>query len=329
MSYLSLSAVGGDLNETVSLTSTPAVSPGPGEVLVAIEAAPVNPADLLFAAGWFGVYPEVPAALGAEGAGRVTQVGSGVDAALVGRRVVVLPTFRLGTWAEEVVVPAAKVIAVDDRTDPVQLAMLPVNPATAWALLHDYVNLKAGDWIGLTLANSAVGHHVVALARRAGLHVLAVVRREEAAEQVRKLGADAVVLGGDGLAERVAEALDGKQLRLLLEGTGGAEQLGQLVGAVENGGSVVAFSAATAEPPVLPLADLIYRSVSLRAFYILNWLESTPRPELERVYGELARLVADGVLETPVEGTYPLTQFREALAHAARDKRAGKVVFVP
>lgn len=283
MTNLTLSTVGGDLGETVSLTDTTASAPGPGEVLVAVEAAPLNPADFLYAAGWFGVYSELPAAMGAEGAGRVTAVGDGVDPALTGKRVIILPTFRFGTWADQVAVPAAAVVAVTERADAAQLAMLPVNPATAWALLHDYVELKPGDWVGVTLANSAVGQHVITLAKRAGLHTLAVVRREEAAEQARARGADAVVIDGEDLGEQVAAALGDSRLRLLLDGTGGAEQLGRLVGSVEAGGSVVAFSAATSQAPVLPLGDLIYRGVSLRSFFILNWLRDTPRAELERV----------------------------------------------
>ena len=69
------------------------------------RAGPRPSADILFAAGWFGVYPDVPSDLGAEGVGRVVQVGAGVDQGLVGRRVLILPTFTYGTWAQETAVP--------------------------------------------------------------------------------------------------------------------------------------------------------------------------------------------------------------------------------
>jgi NADPH:quinone reductase-like Zn-dependent oxidoreductase len=148
------------------------------------------------------------------------QVGANVDQELVGRRVVILPTFKHGTWAHETVVPASRLIPVPEEVDALQLAMLPVDAATAYALLHDFVALSPGDWIGLNLANSAVGHYLVPLARRAGIRTLAVVRREAAAEQVRQLGGDLVLVDGDDLAERAIAALDGASLRLLLEGTG-------------------------------------------------------------------------------------------------------------
>jgi NADPH:quinone reductase-like Zn-dependent oxidoreductase len=168
----------------------------------------VNNADILFAAGWFGVYPNVPSDLGAEGVGRVVTVGAGVDESLIGRRVLVLPTFEYGTWAQETVVPANQLIPVPEDVDALQLAMLPVNAATAYALLHDFVALSPGDWIGLNLANSAVGHYLIPLAKRAGIKTLAVVRRESAAEQVRPLGADVVLVDGDHTYEGVLGDVD-------------------------------------------------------------------------------------------------------------------------
>lgn len=329
MSHLFLTAVGGDPNETVQLDQDSDLTVGAEDVLVAVDAAPVNPADLLFTLGWFGVYPQVPNALGAEGTGRVLQAGAAADPNLVGRRVIILPTFVQGTWADKVVVPARNVIAVTEKADPRQLAMLPVNPATAYALLNDYADLKPGDWIGLNLANSGVGQYVIALAKRRGIKTLAVVRREEAAKRVRELGADLVVIEGADLGDRVAEALGGKQLRLLFEGAGGPEQVGELIRSVEASGSVVTFSAVTGQAPVVPLGDLIYRGISLRAFFILNWIRDTPRPELERIYTELAELVAEGAIGATVEATYPLDRYREALAHAGQQERSGKILFTP
>lgn len=329
MSKLTLTDIGPDLDRTVRLDDGADVRLGDEDVLVAIEAAPINNADVLFAAGWFGVLPQPPNALGAEGVGRVLRAGARVDRSLVGRRVLVLPTFRHGTWADETVVPARHVVPVTDRADALQLAMLSVNPATARALLHDYVALEPGDWVGLNLANSAVGQYVIALARKAGIRTLAVVRSDEAAERVRKLGADVVLVDGEGLGERAVKALDGAQLRLLLEGTGDSAQVAELAPAVEPGGSVVVFAAATGQSPAVPLPDLIYRGISLRAFFILNWLRDTPREELERVYAELAELVAQGVLRAEVEATYELSSYREALAHAQRTGRSGKILFAP
>jgi NADPH:quinone reductase-like Zn-dependent oxidoreductase len=334
MSQLILTAVGGDLGETVSLTAEPDVRLGPDDLLIEVEAAPVNNADLLFAAGYFAVYPQVPQSLGAEGVGRVVRAGDSVGPDLVGQRVLILPTFVQGTWADQVVVPAAHTVTlttgpVAAQADVRQLAMLPVNPATAYALLHDYVELGAGDWIAVNMANSAVGQYLVALAKRTGIKTAAVVRREAAAEQVRALGADLVVVDGDDLGDRLAKGLDGGQLRLALDGTGDPGQVAALVQSLEPDGTVVAYSAATGQAPVVPLGDLLFRGIRLRGFFILNWLRDTPREKLEQIYGELATLAGQGILRASVEAEYPLADYRDALAHAARDGRSGKILFVP
>lgn len=328
MSRLVLTAVGGDVNDTIRLEREFNPTLGPDDLLVAVEAAPINPADFLLAAGWYGVQARIPQDLGSEGVGRVLETGSAVDPALVGRRVLILPTYEQGTWADRIVVPARNAVPVSERADARQLAMLPINPATAYLLLNRYVSLKPGDWIGLTLGNSAVGQYVIALAKRAGVKTLAVVRREEAAERVRALGADAVVVDGENRGDRIAKALGDARLRLVLDGVGGA-QIGDLVPSLEFGGTVVAFSSMTGEPQVVPLGDLVYRQISLHGLFVINWVRDAPRKEIEETYAELGRLVEEGVLGAAIEATYPIERYREALAHAQRGERTGKVLFVP
>ena len=92
---------------------------------------------------------------------------------------------------------------------------------------------------------------------------------------------------------------------------------------------MVALASATGQTPAIPLPDLIYRGISLRAFYILGWLRDTPRERLEDIYGELADLVAQGVMNAEVEATYALDQYPVALAHAQQTSRSGKVHFIP
>jgi NADPH:quinone reductase-like Zn-dependent oxidoreductase len=92
---------------------------------------------------------------------------------------------------------------------------------------------------------------------------------------------------------------------------------------------VVAFASVTGRSPAIPLADLIYRGVSLQSFLILRWIRDTPRERLEEVYRELADLIAQGAISSEVEATYPLDEYDVALAHAQRTARSGKVLFTP
>jgi NADPH:quinone reductase-like Zn-dependent oxidoreductase len=328
MSHLTLSAVGGELADNISLSTDTAISPNADEVVVRVEAAPINNADILFAAGLLGVDPEIPAALGGEGVGVVEQAGGNVDPALVGVRVLILPTFRYGTWASATAVPVDNVISLPANGDTWQLSLLGI-PATAYALLDDFVPLQPGDWIGIDLANGAVGRWVIGLAKRAGINTLAVVRRHQAAEEVRGVGANLVVVDGEDLGGRVRKALGGATLRVLFEGTGDPGHIAELVQAVEDGGSVIAFASATGQTPTVPVSDLFNRGITLRAFFILNWLRDTPRARLEGIYAELAGLIGKGAIDTVVEATYPLERYRDALQHAQQTGRSGKILFTP
>jgi NADPH:quinone reductase-like Zn-dependent oxidoreductase len=169
----------GEPSEVIELDTVSNPVLGPEEVLVSMEAAPVNPSDLVLVRGMYGVRPALPFSLGAEGVGRVTQTGSKVDVALQGKRVLILPTYEQGTWADHVVVPVRNIVPISDDADPLQLSMVGINPATAYLLLSRYVSLMPGDWIGQTAANAAMGQYLIALAKLAGVKTLNVVRREE------------------------------------------------------------------------------------------------------------------------------------------------------
>src|SRR5208283_2167404 len=227
----------GEPSDVIQLNTVAEPPLGPEDVLVSMEAAPLNPSDFLLVRGMYAVRPPLPFSLGAEGVGRVAKTGSKVDTAILGKRVLIVPNYEQGTWSDEVVVQVRNTVPVADDADPLQLAMIGINPATAYLLLHRYVSLMPGDWIGQTAANSAMGQYIIALARLGGVKTLNVVRREAAAEQVRQLGGDRVVLQGDNLNKDVEEALGGKKLSLVVDTVGGTP-VGELAKSLKTGGSI-------------------------------------------------------------------------------------------
>ena len=215
---------------------------------------------------------------------------------------------------------------MSDETDPLQLSMIGINPATAYLLLNRYVSLMPGDWIGQTAANAAMGQYIIALAKLAGVKTLNVVRREEAAEQVRRWGGDRVVLQGDNLHKDVEEALDGKKLSLVLDAVGGPP-VGELAKSLKPGGSIVVYALQSGQFPAISPGDLIYRGLSLHGFWLINWIRNAPRIEIEEIYQKLGDLVADGSLSAAVEHVYPLAQFKEAFRQSLKSNRSGKILF--
>lgn len=316
----------GDPRESVSLEPTTRPALGTDDILVEMEAAPVNPSDLLLVRGGYGLRPPLPSPLGGEGVGRVVDAGGAAGRRLVGRRVVILPNYEQGTWADQVATSYRNVVPVRDDGDPLQLAMLPINPATAYLLLHRFATLVPGDWVGLNAANSAVGLCVIALARRLGLKTLSIVRREAAARTVRDAGGDHVIVAGDDLPARIAGALDGAELALALDATAGPV-VADLAAALRFRGTVVSYAYVTDEPSSVRAHDVIFNEVTHTGFWLLNWLRHAPRTEIEQTYQALNDLVAAGDLTVPVDATYRLGDYREAIVHAMTPGRGGKVLF--
>src|SRR6476659_2107286 len=316
----------GEPSDVIKLNTVSEPALGQEDVLISMEAAPINPSDFLFVRGLYGVRPAFPSPVGAEGIGRVAKIGSKVDVALRGKRVLIIPTYEQGTWADQVVAPVRNIVPMGDDADPLQLSMIGINPVTAYLLLNRYVSLMPGDWIGQTAANAAMGQYIIALAKLAGVKTLNVVRREEAAEQVRQWGGDRVILQGDNLHKDIEEALDGKKLSLVLDTVGGTP-VGELAKPLKTGGSIVVYALQSGQFPVLPPGDLIYRGLSLHGFWLINWIRNAPRTEVQEIYQKLGNLVADGSLSAAVEHVYPLAQFKEAFEQSLRSNRSGKVLF--
>src|SRR5260370_15858710 len=204
--------------------------------------------------------------------------------------------------------------------------MMGNNRGPAYRLVNRYVSPMPGDWIGQTAANAAMGQYIIALAKLAGVKTLNVVRREEAAEQVRQWGGDRVVLQGDNLHKDIEEALDGKKLSLVLDTVGGTP-VGELAKWLKPGGSIVVYALQSEQFPAISPGDLIYRGLSLHGFWLINWIRNATRTEIEEIYQKLGDLVADGSLSAAVEHVYPLDQFKEAFKQSLKSNRRGKILF--
>src|SRR5678815_249528 len=191
----------GNPADVLRVESRPWPKPAPDEAVVKMYAAPINPADLTQIEGKYPVRPKLPATPGFEGAGVVVELGAGVKGLTTGA-LVILP-HNVGTWRDAIAAKAEDLVVVPDRIEPVQAAMLKINPLTAWRLLHDYVDLQKGDWLIQNAANSAAGRDVIRIAHELGHKTVNVVRRAELVDELRAEGGDVVLVDGDNLREEV------------------------------------------------------------------------------------------------------------------------------
>jgi NADPH:quinone reductase-like Zn-dependent oxidoreductase len=305
--------------------------PGPGEALLDILAAPINPSDFLVFEGRFGaVPPALPMIAGGEAVAQVAAVGAGVAHLKPGDRVLALHAGR-GNWRQQVLANAKATSAMRAllaAADPLQLAMLAVNPATAHHMLTRFANLSSGDWVIQNAGNSAVGHCVIRLARKRGLRTISLVRQAGQVEPLKAVGSDVVLVDGPDLASDVARATGRQSLRLAIDAIAGAAT-GRLARCLADGGVVVVYGLLSGESCAVPAAEFVFRNVSVYGYWFTPWFENASENDRAALYDELGRLVAEGVISVPIEATYPLEQVREALTHAAQSARQGKILLLP
>ena len=298
----------------------------PGQALVEVVAASINPSDVLTLTGDYGMLPPLPAVGGNEGVGRVLETAADVAGLGVGQ-LVLLPV-GCGSWTTHLVADAAQLLPLPAGADPRQLAMLTVNPPTASLLLSEFADLKPGDWVLQNAANSAVGGYVVQLAKARGLHTVNVVRRDAACDAVRELGGDVVLVDGDDLAKRVKQATGGAKIALGIDAVGGmaTERLAQ---AVMSGGMIVNYGAMSGEACAISPASLIFRGIRLHGFWLAQWYKTAKQEARAALFGELVRLIATGALHARIQATYGIDQIKDAIAAAASGERDGKIVLLP
>ena len=294
----------------------------PGQTRVKILRSPINPADIAQIEGVYAVQPSLPAPAGMEGVGEVLEVnGNGHPPGTL-----VLLGDPPGAWSTQRVFASDMLVAVP-RADIDQLSMITVNPATAYLLLNRFVDLKRGDWLIQSAANSAVGRYITQLAKARGIHVASVVRRMSAIADVENAGCDAAFVDGPDLAECVATTLD-KAPVLALDAVAG-ETFGRLASTLTPGGTLVAYGGMSYEASALSGDILIFNDITIRGFWLVNWLTRASRDEQQRIYGELTDWVLSGALDAPIDRVFPLERINEALAHTLKGGRSGKVLLAP
>jgi trans-2-enoyl-CoA reductase len=297
-----------------------------GQVLLQVLAAPINPSDVLTLTGQYGTLPPLPAIGGNEGVGKVAVHGPGVSAPPIGQTVL-LPVGS-GTWASHVVAKAERLMPLPNEADPLQLAMMTVNPPTASLMLSEFVDLQPGEWVLQNAANSGVGEYLVQLARLRGLKTVNVVRRDSAAAAVKAAGGDVVLVDGPDLDRRVAEATGQAKIRLGIDAIGG-QATNRLAACLAEGGTLVNYGLMSGEDCVVSPRAFVFRDVTLRGFWLALWFRRATPAQQKAVFGEIGQLIASGQLKTRIQASYDVTQIKQAVAAAAAGEREGKILIVP
>ena len=314
----------GPASQVAELVDVPEPAPpGSGEALIEVEVTPINPSDLLHFEGRYAQPIPLPAFAGAGVLGRVAGLGPDVQYLRPGDRVIVVNTQRRG-WCERFVWPAERLIPLPDA-DPVELALLAANPPTALLMLENFGNLQSGDWVIQNAANSSVGVSLIQIAKTMKMHTINIVRRPQLIDHLATFGANATLVDGPDLPARVAAATGNRHIRLAIDAVAG-DATRRLANCLADGGTVVNYGLLSGRPCEVDATDIVFRDISLRGFWYSRWFARASPAVVKSLFERLVGMLQTKTLRLPVEASYPIDRLGEALAHAQREGRLGKVV---
>ncbi len=320
----------GEPAEVLAVQDVPVPKLARGQVRVQMAVSPVNPSDLMTVRGIYGKRPELPAVPGYEGVGYVTAADAGLYGRfLMGKRVAVLNP-GTGNWQEETVVPVKNVIPLAKGLTDEQGAMFFVNPATAYLMTQKVLAIPHGAWLLQSAAGSAVGRMMIRLGTRYGFRTINLVRRTEQADELYKLGADAVIvfdpahMTPDDLRRQVEELCKGG-VKYAVDPVGGPTG-SSLLHCLGTGGRMLVYGTLSPEPLSFSSRILMTAGATLEGFWLSQYMSRCGILAKLSLIRTLTGLQQSGVLTAEVAQTFPLEAIAEAVRAAEQPGKGGKVL---
>jgi NADPH:quinone reductase len=308
--------------EVLTLEEVARPEAGPGQVLVRVRAAGVNPVDTYVRSGDYARVPPHPYTPGSDAAGLVESVGKGVSRVRRGDRVYTARTLS-GAYAELVLCDEAQVHPLPERVSFAQGAAVGVPYATAYRALFQRARARAGETVLVHGATGGVGIAAVQLARAAGLVVVGTGGSAEGREEVLRQGAHHVLdHGAPGYLERVAELTGGRGADLVLEMLAHVN-LGKDLAVLAPGGRVVVIG--SRGPVEINPRDTMSRDAAILGMSLFN----ASAADLASIHAGLAAGLENGTLEPLVGEEIPLAEAARAHERVMAGGHRGKIVLIP
>ncbi|HUB00186.1 MAG TPA: quinone oxidoreductase [Terracidiphilus sp.] len=310
--------------EVLRLVELPIPQPGPGQVLIRVEAVGVNFVEIYFRKGTYKA--ALPLTPGSEAAGTIEELGPGVTGFAPGDAVA--STSVLGSYAEYALAPAAQLVKVPEGLCPEKAAAAMLQGMTAHYLAHSTFPVKAGDTALVHAGAGGVGLLLTQMAARLGARVITTVSTAAKAELSREAGAsDAILYTEQDFVAEVKRLTDGKGVDVVYDSVGKTTFEGSL-SCLRPRGMVVLFGGASG--PVPPF-DLI-RLSSMGSLFVTRptlWHYIATRAELEWRAGDVLGWAAKGELKLRTEHIYPLAEAAQAQTDLEARKTTGKILLEP
>ena len=322
MKAIQISQTGGP--EVLRLAELPIPEPGPGQVLIRVEAVGVNFIEVYFRKGTYKA--ALPLTPGSEAAGTVEELGPGVTGFATGDLVASVGV--LGSYAEYALVPATQLVKVPAGLTPEQAAAAMLQGMTAHYLSHSTWPLKAGDTALIHAGAGGVGLLLTQMAVRLGARVITTVSTPEKAELSREAGASDVILyTQQDFEAEVKRLTNSKGVDVVYDSVGRTTFEGSL-NCLRPRGLLALFGGSSGPVPPFDLIQLSTKG-SLFVTRPTLWHYVATRAELEWRAGDVMGWAAKGELKLRTEFVYPLTEAAQAQMDMEARKTTGKILLEP
>jgi len=307
--------------EVLQLVALPDLAPGPGQILVRVHAAGINPVETYKRSGKYPLLPELPYTPGTDGAGEIAALGSGVTGWKTGDRVYLAGSLS-GTYAEQALCEPAQVHPLPEAVSFTQGAALGVPYTTAHVALFHRGQARAGESILIHGATGGVGLAAVQIARAAGMRVLATGGTEAGRALVQREGADAVFDHHSGAyAKEILDATGGRGVDVILEMLANVN-LGKDLPMLAPDGRVIVVG--SRGPVEINARDLMFRNADIRGVFVFG----TPPSVLGETHRALVEGLEKGELRPVIAREFPLAQAAQAHGAVVSSGVMGKIVLV-
>jgi NADPH:quinone reductase len=310
--------------EVLRLVDLPIPQPGPGQVLIRVEATGVNFIEIYFRKGVYKA--ALPFTPGSEAAGTIEELGPGVTGFAAGETVA--STSVLGSYAEYALVPAAQLVKVPSELTPEKAAAAMLQGMTAHYLAYSTFPLKAGDTALIHAGAGGVGLLLTQMAVRLGARVFTTVSTQEKAELSREAGASAVILYTEQDFEAEIKRLTGGKCVDVVYDSVGKTTFEKSLNCLRPRGLLALFGASSGAVPPLDLIQLSSKG-SLFLTRPSLWHYIATRAELEWRSGDVLGWAAKGELKLRTEHMYELANAPQAQIDVEARKTTGKILLVP
>lgn len=312
--------------EVLSVQSVPDVSPGEGEVAIAVAAAGLNRADLLQRQGFYPPPPGASEVIGMECSGTVSAVGPGVTGWRVGDRVCAL--LAGGGYASRVVAPAGQVMPVPAGVDLVTAAALPEVAATVWSNVFMVAGLQPRETVLVHGGAGGIGTFAIQLAAQLGARVFTTGGTPEKLAACAALGADVTINYRDeDFVSVIGERTDGAGVDVILDNMG-AKYLARNVEALADQGRLVIIGMQGGSKAELDINALLRKRGAVIATSLRSRSVSDKSAICASVVEHVWPLVAEGLVRPIVHGTMPLEEVRAAHELMESGDHLGKILLI-